>query len=93
MTYLITYDIADPKRLRRICRILEAYGTRVQYSVFECPIETRTLLQLWGILTQRISLKEDRLCAYPLDVRACEHTLRAGNMQEAARPGELVIIA
>lgn len=32
--YLVAYDIADPKRLRRVCATMECYGERLQYSVF-----------------------------------------------------------
>ncbi|MDR0535374.1 MAG: CRISPR-associated endonuclease Cas2, partial [Puniceicoccales bacterium] len=31
--YLVCYDIANPKRLRRVARLLEGFGTRLQYSV------------------------------------------------------------
>lgn len=39
MLHLIAYDIAEPKRVRRIAEICEDYGTRVQYSLFECWLE------------------------------------------------------
>ena len=37
--YLVSYDICDPKRLRRVARSLEGFGVRLQYSVFECPLD------------------------------------------------------
>jgi CRISPR-associated protein Cas2 len=33
--YLISYDIPDDKRRLKIMHLLEGYGERVQYSVFE----------------------------------------------------------
>jgi len=39
LRYLVCYDIAHPKRLRRVARTLESFGTRLQYSVFECPLD------------------------------------------------------
>lgn len=33
--YLISYDIPDDKRRTKIAHLLEGYGERVQYSVFE----------------------------------------------------------
>lgn len=36
--YLVAYDIADPRRLRQICKIMESYGQRLQYSVFICDL-------------------------------------------------------
>lgn len=36
--YLIAYDIADPKRLRRVISLMEGVGERLQYSVFLCDL-------------------------------------------------------
>ncbi|WP_022853921.1 CRISPR-associated endonuclease Cas2 [Thermodesulfatator atlanticus] len=44
--YLICYDIADDKRLRKVAKIMEDYGVRVLYSVFECfltPVQLESL--------------------------------------------------
>ena len=44
--YLISYDISDPQRLQKIAKIMEDFGTRVLYSVFECfltPIQLKSL--------------------------------------------------
>lgn len=82
MAYLVAYDITEPKRLRRICRILEGFGTRLQYSVFWCDIETSTMLNLWDILLHFIAEEEDKLAAYPIDARAKAHALHAGKPPE-----------
>ncbi|MGY2945409.1 CRISPR-associated endonuclease Cas2 [Thermostichus sp. MS-CIW-34] len=37
--YVITYDIPDNKRRKKVSDLLEGYGRRVQYSVFECRLE------------------------------------------------------
>jgi CRISPR-associated protein Cas2 len=40
ITYDVSFDSEDGKtRLRRIAKICQDYGTRVQYSVFECDID------------------------------------------------------
>ena len=44
--YLIAYDIRDPQRLRRICKLMEAHGERLQYSVFICDLSRGELAQL-----------------------------------------------
>ncbi len=46
--YLVSYDICDPKRLRRVARALEGFGVRLQYSVFECPLDDMRLAMLQG---------------------------------------------
>lgn len=34
--FLVCYDISDEKRLQKIAKTMEDFGTRVLYSVFEC---------------------------------------------------------
>jgi CRISPR-associated protein Cas2 len=36
--HLIAYDIANPRRLRRVIKLMESYGERLQYSVFLCDL-------------------------------------------------------
>ncbi len=36
--YLLSYDVRDPKRLRRAAKSILGRGTRVQYSVFRCSL-------------------------------------------------------
>ena len=33
-SYIVAYDISDPKRLRRVARVCEDFGYRKQLSVF-----------------------------------------------------------
>lgn len=40
MLYLVAYDIADDRARLRVSETLEAFGTRVQESVFECRLDT-----------------------------------------------------
>lgn len=46
MRVVISYDISDDRRRNKIARLLEGYGYRVQYSVFECELDGRQLLKL-----------------------------------------------
>ncbi len=65
MWHLIAYDIRDPKRLRRVAKKLEAYGTRVQYSIFRCRLDRSTLEKLRWELAEIIA-DEDNLLVMPL---------------------------
>lgn len=40
--YVVAYDISDDKRRRRVGEALEAYGVRVNYSVFEIEIKSQS---------------------------------------------------
>ncbi len=44
--YLVAYDIRETKRLRRICRLMEEHGERLQYSVFICDLDRSELIHL-----------------------------------------------
>lgn len=52
--YLVCYDVADDKRLRRTYKKMLGFGDPLQYSVFRCelsPTERQQLKQaLWDIL-------------------------------------------
>ena len=63
--YLVTYDVRDDGRLRRVARLLEGYGERVQYSVFRCRLGEVELQRLRWELT-RIMANEDDLLVIPV---------------------------
>ena len=39
--YVVTYDISDQKRWRRVFRVMNGYGDWVQFSVFQCRMGER----------------------------------------------------
>lgn len=59
--YVITYDIADDKRWRRIFRIMKGYGEWLQLSVFQCRLNRLRMVQLRSELHETIHHKEDHV--------------------------------
>lgn len=59
--YLITYDISDPKRLRRVYKVMRGYGAHLQLSVFECDLSATERVQLEALLTEVIHDREDQV--------------------------------
>jgi len=47
---VISYDISDDRTRRRVANLLLDYGKRVQYSVFECLIDAKTLDKIIALL-------------------------------------------
>ena len=45
-TYIVCYDIADPKRLRNVFKKMRAWGDHLQFSVFECQLRNVDLIRL-----------------------------------------------
>lgn len=59
--YLVTYDIADPKRLRGVFRLMQGYGQRLQLSVFQCRLTVRRRVEMAERLERSIELGEDHV--------------------------------
>jgi CRISPR-associated protein Cas2 len=47
---VISYDISDDRTRRRVANVLADYGKRVQYSVFECRVDAKTLEKIITLL-------------------------------------------
>lgn len=69
---LITYDIACPKRLRRVAAQCEKFGERVQESVFLAELEPAELKSLMAGLAKIIRPALDSVHYTPV----CEPDLR-----------------
>lgn len=59
--FLIAYDIGDAKRLRRIIKIMEGAGQRLQYSVFLCDLSGAELADWDSAVRAVIELREDSI--------------------------------
>jgi CRISPR-associated protein Cas2 len=46
LTYVIAYDISDDRRRSQVAAILQAYGDRVQRSVFVCNAEPELITEI-----------------------------------------------
>jgi CRISPR-associated protein Cas2 len=83
MLILVTYDVSTvekvgQRRLRRVARACEDYGTRVQKSVFECQVGQKEWVQLRARLLREIKAEEDSLRFYFLDQDAATKTEHHG---------------
>ncbi|MCK6581270.1 MAG: CRISPR-associated endonuclease Cas2 [Anaerolineae bacterium] len=67
MFWVVSYDIPNDKRRRKVSDILEGYGRRSQYSVFECDIDDAKRIKLEMRLIQVIDKDEDDVRFYPLN--------------------------
>ena len=82
MLIIVSYDVstetpAGRKRLRRIAKICESVGQRVQKSVFECQVNEMQYEELERRLLAEFNDKEDNLRFYritePTRLRVKEH--------------------
>ncbi|MHC5611164.1 MAG: CRISPR-associated endonuclease Cas2 [Nostoc sp.] len=66
MFYLVCYDIVSDTRRNKVAKLLEAYGLRVQKSVFECVLDENQYTTLSKYLVRLVNKREDQVRFYPM---------------------------
>ena len=59
--FIVTYDIRDPKRLRKIHKVCKGFGIHLQYSVFECDLTAEEKVMMETQLSKVLNHKEDQV--------------------------------
>lgn len=59
--FIVTYDIADEKRWRRVFKTMNGYGEWIQLSVFQCRLTRRRRAELETRLREVIKAGEDHM--------------------------------
>lgn len=57
--FLVTYDVSDPRRLRKVFKLLKGYGTHLQLSVFSCDLTEMTQVMMRAAVAGAINHAED----------------------------------
>ncbi len=74
--FLVGYDIADPKRLRRVYRLMRGFGDHLQYSVFRCVLSPVQRERLFDQLCEEIHHGEDQVLIVPLGLASAKRSWR-----------------
>ena len=82
MLILITYDISNDKRRNKVSALLEGYGSRVNFSVFEC-ILTQTKLDKLTQEIQNLISKMDSVRFYYICQNCIKKSFYVGKEIEA----------
>ena len=95
MLIIVTYDVstetrAGRKRLRRVAKVCEGTGQRVQKSVFECQVNEMQYEELERRLLAEIDDKEDSLRVYRLTEPIELRIKQFGNFRSVDFEGPLV---
>ena len=64
--YLVTYDIANDKRLRNVFKKMRGFGEHLQYSVFQCELSDKERAQMIAELNPLIHHTEDQILIFTL---------------------------
>ena len=59
--YIVAYDIGNPRRWRRVFRLMKGYGRWLQLSVFQCRLTARRRAEMGRRLDEAIHTGEDHV--------------------------------
>jgi len=66
MNMIVAYDIADPKRLNKVAKVIKDYGLRVQKSIFEVSVDHRLIAEMKARIEDIIEPSADGVKYFPL---------------------------
>lgn len=81
MFVVVAYDIVSDSRRNRVVNFLKDYGTRVNFSVFECPLKKGDWESLKKGVEEIIDPKEDSVLFYELCLTCIEKRVAVGIKQ------------
>ncbi len=96
MDYLVTYDVdttttEGKHRLRRVAKLCEGYGIRVQKSVFEIVINDAQLVRFEHELRQVIDAKKDSIRMYRVPNQSLAQVRHLGIARPANQHGDHIV--
>lgn len=96
MFILVTYDVntsstAGQKRLRKVAKICEKHGIRVQNSVFEVLVDAAQFVKLKAQLERSIDVEHDSVRFYKLG-NSYEHKIETMGIVPLIQTGGPIIL-
>jgi CRISPR-associated protein Cas2 len=76
--WIVAYDTPSTKRRRKLALLLEGYGRRVQWSVFECRLQKQELQELVTRLNRLVQVDLDRVRLWPVPESSCARVIQLG---------------
>ena len=91
--YIVTYDIGDDKRWRRVFRLMHGYGRWLQLSVFQCRLNAQRRVEMARRPDEVIHDREDYVLILDLGPadRVDPHVESLGKSFESAKRMAVVI--
>ena len=66
MNMIVAYDIAEPRRLNKVAKVVKDYGLRVQKSIFEVAVNNNLFLEMKSRIEDIIETTADGVKYFPL---------------------------
>lgn len=64
--YVVAYDIPDDRRRTKVHKVLQGFGQWTEFSLFECFLTKKELLQMRAKLDKHLDAHKDRVRIYTL---------------------------
>ena len=91
-SYLVAYDVSNPKRLRKVARCCEDFGVRYQYSVFLCRLSATDFVRLRSRLYDLIDLKADQVMFVPMCAKCVAQMDSIGQRLDPPDAKDVVVV-
>jgi CRISPR-associated protein Cas2 len=88
--WVVVYDVVDDRRRARLYKSLLAFGTPVQYSVFECWLTAAQFKALKAEVARRIRPRKDHVRYYYL-CAACQARMET-NRGDLTRVAPVIVV-
>lgn len=96
MRVLVSYDISNHRMRRQVTKVCEAFGQRVQKSVFECTLNPKQLSTMQERLDaarkEPGTLSDDSIRIYPLCADCTSRMVVLGYQPVTASSEKAIII-
>ena len=73
MVYGVSYDIVSDRTRRKVSKILEGYGVRIQYSVFECRLNEKRFQKMYQDIFKVTENEQDGSIRIYMLCKNCEN--------------------
>lgn len=91
--YIVTYDISDQKRWRKVFKLMHGYGEWLQLSVFQCRLSRRRHAELLATLDEMILREHDHVLMLDIGLadKVDPRVISLGKSFEAVRREPVIV--
>ena len=93
-SYVVSYDIMDPKRLQKVHKTMKGFGEPIHYSVFRCNLTAKGRVEMLIALSELIKHDKDRVMIIdlgPMDGKVSERIEFLGVHTKEPRRGAIIV--
>jgi len=91
MKYLICYDIPEDSVRAKIVRYLEEFAYRMQYSVFNCDLDSKAAAVVWSDLLELVDESDGGTVLMTPLCKACAKNLKLSGKPLEEEKGFLIV--